>query len=307
MTSFSSFPVGYGGPSSPVVIVVCLLFFFSARSSRCPPGLQLPRSDNNRSLNLLRLFLRKVSKVLQQSMYSRVKSKGPMDVVSESKGPLDNPNPNCDRGSDNTTVFPCSKECCQDKRKCHQQNRYVSMFQPQFTLCLLLWMLMLTKQSSYLYVLVTHSVIHVDEISTKIIKLKKLSLMSRIKLGSITTTSRSRGTFGVSKRLEKLKRRRYTHKGGIQLRQLELAVRRNRGPDGFPGWGTVVLLKRRRYTHKGGIQLRQLELAVVSNVPIMPSWCLWFPTGCRRRTVRPGLRSKESPMDCHLEKTHVKF
>ena len=181
------------------------------------------------------------------------------------------------------------------------------MFQPQFTLCLLLWMLMLTKQSSYLYVLVTHSVIHVDEISTKIIKLKKLSPMSRIKLGSITTTSRSRGTFGVSKRLEKLKRRRYTHKGGIQLRQLELAVRRNRGPDGFPGWGTVVLLKRRRYTHKGGIQLRQLELAVVSNVPIMPSWCLWFPTGCRRRTVRPGLRSKESPMDCHLEKTHVKF
>ena len=143
------------------------------------------------------------------------------------------------------------------------------MFQPQFTLCLLLWMLMLTKQSSYLYVLVTHSVIHVDEISTKIIKLKKLSPMSRIKLGSITTTSRSRGTFGVSKRLEKL--------------------------------------KRRRYTHKGGIQLRQLELAVVSNVPIMPSWCLWFPTGCRRRTVRPGLRSKESPMDCHLEKTHVKF
>ena len=115
------------------------------------------------------------------------------------------------------------------------------MFQPQFTLCLLLWMLMLTKQSSYLYVLVTHSVIHVDEISTKIIKLKKLSPMSRIKLGSITTTSRSRGTFGVSKRLEKLKRRRYTHKGGIQLRQLELAVRRNRGPDGFPGWGTVVL------------------------------------------------------------------
>ena len=44
MTSFSSFPVGYGGPSSPVVIVVCLLFFFSARSSRCPPGLQLSRS-----------------------------------------------------------------------------------------------------------------------------------------------------------------------------------------------------------------------------------------------------------------------
>ena len=106
---------------------------------------------------------------------------------------------------------------------------------------LLLWMLMLTRQSSYLYVLVTHSVIHVDKISTKIITLKKLSPMSRIKLGSITTTSRSRGTFGVSKRLEKLKRRRYTHKGGIQLRQLELAVRRNRGPDGFPGWGTVVL------------------------------------------------------------------
>jgi len=86
-----------------------------------------------------------------------------------------------------------------------------------------------------------------------------------------------------------------------------LAGRGKRRTDGFPGWGTVVLLKRRRYTHKGGIQLRQLELAVVSNVPIMPSWCLWFPTGCRRRTVRPGLRSKESPMDCHLEKTHVKF
>ena len=80
----------------------------------------------------------------------------------------------------------------------------------------------------------------IDKISTK--KVKKLRPMgrSRVKLGNITNTSRSRRTFGVSKRRKKLKKRRYTHKGGIQLRQLELAVRRNRGPDGFPDWESIA-------------------------------------------------------------------